>query len=241
MIGPRPRAWIGGGFQPAARGQDVIALVAVDVAHADAVPVGAIAHDVLRPTRRSSLRTRLAACRSAARRSPSARPSLSTSASTANSTLPPPLISNSCQRAVPPALPGIFPPGDAAGEPRDVREIRKAITVDVDGHQAEAVDVVAGETDLTKLPLRPARRLVPILTAHEIEAAVAVDVRDRGALARAGVDRMHLEWQIRRPALHGDQDETSDEQRRQAHRYQFLSQMLRKLAVRSLSTGLPSI
>ena len=44
-----PRARIGGRLEPAARRQDVVALVAVDVAGADAVAVGAIADDVRDP------------------------------------------------------------------------------------------------------------------------------------------------------------------------------------------------
>ena len=133
----------------------------------------------------------------------SARPSLSTSASTANSTLPPPLISISCQSADPPALPGVLPPRDLAGEPGHVGEIGIAVAVDVDRHQAEAVDVVAGESDLAKLVLRPGWRLVPELAADEIEPAIAIDVGDGGGFAGAGIDQVRSEWNIGRTALSG--------------------------------------
>ena len=49
MERPVPRARIGRRLEPAARRQDVVALVAVDVARADAVSVAAIADDVRHP------------------------------------------------------------------------------------------------------------------------------------------------------------------------------------------------
>ena len=81
------RPHVGRRFEPSARREDVVAAVAVDVAGADAVPVAAIAHDVLGPACRPAGCTRRAgpSARSNCGSSSRALPSLSRSTSSANS------------------------------------------------------------------------------------------------------------------------------------------------------------
>jgi hypothetical protein len=48
--------------------------------------------------------------------------------------------------------------------------------------------------------LRPGWRLVPVLAADQIEAAIAIDVGDRGRFAGTRIDRVDFEREVRRAA-----------------------------------------
>ena len=200
VIRPRTRARIGGCLEPTTRRQDVVAFVAIDVADANAVAVRPIADHMLHPGAAAHFEPGLR--RAVLLRDDLERPAvvvdvgehgeLHVAAAVTSDLLP--------ERG-PAGLAGVLPPGDLPREPRHVGEVGIAITVDVDRHQAEAVDVVAGEPDVAKLVLRPRWCLVPELTRHDVEPAIAVDISDRGGFAGTGIDRVDLEREIRRAAL----------------------------------------
>ncbi len=200
MERPVPRTRIGRRLEPPAWREDVVALVAVDVARADAVAVRAIAHDV--GTQALSLTSYQAwpVPFSCARIS-CALPSLSRSTRSANSMLKPSWIVatfqvySSCLGSR--GLPRIAPPRHFLREPGDRHDIRIVVRVDIDHEVAEVVDVLVAEAELAEAVLRPrrpirraqGRRLVPVLARDDVEAPVAVDVGHRGRLARTRVDR----------------------------------------------------
>ena len=61
---------------------------------------------------------------------------------------------------------------------------------------AEIVDVVVGVVDLAKVVLGPLRAFVPVFAGDDVGLAVAIDVGDRGGLARARIDHLPLEQDV---------------------------------------------
>ena len=154
MERPVARARIGGRLEPAARREDVVALVAVDVAGADAVPVGAIADDVRDPglvldfvpacpvpfsCARISLRLAVVVDVGEEREldveAVDGRPASSVLA--------------------PLRLPGVPPPRHPLREPRHRDDVGIVVAVDVDHQVAEIVDVLVAEAELAEAVLRP--------------------------------------------------------------------------------------
>ena len=202
MERPVPCARIGRRLEPAARRQDVVALVAVDVARADAVAVGAIADDVRDPGLVLDFVPGLA--RAVLLREDFLRLAVVVEIDEqreldveafVDRRLPSRIV-----LARQPALAGVAPPRHLLREPGDRHDVGIVVRVDVDHQVAEVVDVLVAEAELAEAVLRPVRRLIPVLARDDVEPPVAVDVGHRGRLAGAQVDRLDPERNIGRAA-----------------------------------------
>ena len=190
------RRRIGWGFQPALRRQDVSALVAVDVAGADAVAVTPGADDALRPhpvlqvvpgQRRvgSAGELRQEVVGLAVVVEIDEEGELCGTDGVDEVFRP---------RAI--ARARILHPHDAPREVADLDDVRETVLIDVERQVAEGIDVAVLHRDRPNRPLRPTRRLVPALGRHDVEFAVLVDVGDRRRFRRPAIDEVHRELDV---------------------------------------------
>ena len=198
MEGPRARARIGGRFRPSSRGQDVGAAVFVDVTRADAVAVTLRRDDVLDPASGLGLVPRERRLRRSSLREDFLGLAVVVE------------IREQCELdrearvdfrlgPHPPRLARILPPGDLLREPRDRHDVGIAVSVHVDGKVAEIVDVVVREVELPERMPGPCGSFVPVVSGHDVETAVMVDVRNRGRFARPAIEHADPERDIGRP------------------------------------------
>ncbi len=202
---------IGGCLEPAARREDVVALVAVDVAGADAVPVGRGADDVRDPGLVLDLVPRLPGTVLLG----DDLVGLAVVVHVGEGReLDVESFVNRRQLPIAAGLSRIPPPRHALREPRDRRDVGIVVAVDIDYEVAEVVDVLIAESQLAEAVRYPflgdveCGGLVPVLAGDDVEPAVAVDVGYCRGLAGAAVDCVHPEGDVRRAAsLHCEEQQ----------------------------------
>ena len=206
-------AHIFGRFEPALGREDVVAPVAIDIAHADAVAVALVADDVFHPLAILQFE-------------PCERNIGAVELGEQFLLLAVVVEVHQegefggaagidfvdCPRAA--ALPGILQPDDFGGEVAELDDVNPAVAIHVEGDVGEVVDVVGVEVDRAEGMLDPVGRFVPVLAGDDVGTAVVVEVGDRHGFVEAGVDHADPEGDVRRTARSDEQDGGSNGQQR---------------------------